>query len=108
MPLGAYYKIWWYPEIGQGRIVKFFRKPSKGNERVFSEFDPFGEPLGNDNNVDKGDDVERFNERMSQSISRTKSRIFELAGCNPWDWFFTGTLNPEWHDTCPSPSLNVF
>ena len=85
MPLGAYYKIWWYPEIGQGRIVKFFRKPSKGNERVFSEFDPFGEPLGNDNNVDKGDDVERFNERMSQSISRTKSRIFELAGCNPWD-----------------------
>ena len=100
MPLGAYYKIWWYPEIGQGRIVKFFRKPSKGNERVFSEFDPFGEPLGNDNNVDKGDDVERFNERMSQSISRTKSRIFELAGCNPWDWFFTGTLNPEWHDTC--------
>ena len=37
---------------------------------------------------------------MSQSISRTKSRIFELAGCNPWDWFFTGTLNPEWHDTC--------
>ena len=36
--------------------------------------------------------------RLAASVSRTKSRIYELAACNEWDWFFTGTLNPEWND----------
>lgn len=100
MPLGAYYKIWWYQEIGQGRIVKFFRKPSAGNGRAFSDDVPFGDSSSEQFKTVKGDEAEQFNERMSQSISRTKSRIFELAGCNPWEWFFTGTLNPEWHNAC--------
>lgn len=33
--------------------------------------------------------------KMSESISRTKNKIFELSFCNPWDWFFTGTINPN-------------
>lgn len=91
---GAYYKIWWYPEIRQGRVVKFFRRPSPGNDcGECSVFAP-GSGL-----------VEKFEGRLSQSISRTKARIFELAGCNPWQWFFTGTLNPEWHDAA---NLNEF
>lgn len=69
--------------------MKFFRKPSSGNG---SETEGFGA-------VSEFDPVEKFEGRLSQSISRTKSRIFELAGCNPWQWFFTGTLNPELHDS---------
>lgn len=39
------------------------------------------------------------NERkLAESLSRTKSTIFELALCNPWEWFVTLTLNPEYHD----------
>ena len=36
--------------------------------------------------------------KLSQSISRSKKIIFELAFCNEWNWFFTGTLNPNVHD----------
>lgn len=30
--------------------------------------------------------------KIEESITRSKSKIFELAFCNPWDWFFTGTI----------------
>ena len=33
--------------------------------------------------------------KVAESILRSKSKIFELAYCNPWDWFFTGTINPN-------------
>lgn len=36
--------------------------------------------------------------KLADNISRAKSRIFELAFCNPWDYFFTGTLNPNLQD----------
>lgn len=31
-------------------------------------------------------------ERFSQSLSRTRAAVFELAACNPWEWFCTFTL----------------
>lgn len=34
-------------------------------------------------------------EKLQASLSRTKSRIFELALCNDWAWFVTLTLNPQ-------------
>ena len=37
-------------------------------------------------------------EKLSENISRAKNTIFELAFCNPWDWFFTGTLDPQKYD----------
>lgn len=37
-------------------------------------------------------------EKLETSILRTKNNIFELAFCNPWDYFFTGTLNPKKYD----------
>lgn len=37
-------------------------------------------------------------EKLQESISRAKNMIFELAFCNPWDWFFTGTLHPAKYD----------
>lgn len=33
------------------------------------------------------------NSKLADNISRAKSVIFELAFCNPWNWFFTGTLD---------------
>ncbi len=36
--------------------------------------------------------------KINESIFRSKSKIFELAFCNPWDWFFTGTINPNKQD----------
>lgn len=38
---------------------------------------------------------EVYDEKLAESIARTKSKIFELAFCNPWDWFFTATLSPN-------------
>lgn len=37
-------------------------------------------------------------EKMREAKSRARARIFEIAFCNDWDWFFTGTLNPEKYD----------
>lgn len=30
--------------------------------------------------------------RFEASLSRTRSKVFELAACNPWEWFCTFTL----------------
>lgn len=38
--------------------------------------------------------------KLDVNLSRTKATIFELAMCNPWDWFFTATLNPAKYDRC--------
>ncbi len=32
-------------------------------------------------------------EKLSENIIRAKNKIFELAFCNPWEFFFTGTLD---------------
>ena len=31
--------------------------------------------------------------KLSQSISRARSKIFEYASCNEWQYFFTGTID---------------
>jgi len=51
--------------------------------------------------IDKKIDVVRGlqnDSKITESILRSKSKIFELAYCNPWDWFFTGTINPNKQD----------
>lgn len=46
------------------------------------------------------DDIEFYrgsanDSKIIESILRSKGKIFELAFCNPWQWFFTGTINPN-------------
>lgn len=36
--------------------------------------------------------------KLECNLSRAKSKIFELALCNDWEWFVTLTLNPKYHD----------
>ena len=31
--------------------------------------------------------------KLSRNLTRAKQKVFELAYCNEWDWFFTGTLD---------------
>lgn len=69
-------------------MIHFFSRPAGGGGGK-KAVDDYGVGV---------DPAQDYKERMAQSISRTKSRIFELAGCNEWEWFFTGTLNPEWHN----------
>lgn len=37
-------------------------------------------------------------EKTDKNISRAKSRVFELAMCNKWDYFITITLNPAFYE----------
>lgn len=36
--------------------------------------------------------------KLDNNLSRTKSRVFELAYCNPWSYFVTFTLAPDLHN----------
>lgn len=49
---------------------------------------------GVEDETDKGKRCTVNDEKTDESISRTRSRIFELAYCNSWQWFFTATLDP--------------
>lgn len=54
---------------------------------------------GIEDDNDKGKKKGTVNtEKLDESICRTRSTIFELAFCNPWSWFFTGTLDPKKYD----------
>lgn len=61
-----------------------------------------------------GLDIDKYNKsvkgskndcKITENIIRSKSKIFELAFCNSWDWFFTGTINPNKQDRT---DLNLF
>ena len=73
-----------YGEAGRVKITCFKHGKPHGRNGLKLPFDDEGPP-------DEGG-------RLAASVSRTRSRIYELAACNPWEWFFTGTLNPEWSD----------
>lgn len=36
--------------------------------------------------------------KASRNLSRARQKVFELAYCNEWDWFFTGTLDSTKQD----------
>ena len=80
----SWHKVIWYSETSGGKIISFkagspYEPKTKGRkERT--------EPLPED---------EAEKKRLAESLSRTRKRIFEIAACNPWEWFFTGTLDGE-------------
>lgn len=49
-------------------------------------------------NEERSSDTNSYDFKLQESISRAKSKIFDLAMCNSWDYFFTGTLSPEKYD----------
>ena len=87
-----YATVKWFGVAQRAKIVVF--KAGKPSRKGFHL--PFDDDV--ENSVDECG-------RLAASISRTRSRIYELAACNEWDWFFTGTLNPEW---CDVNNLRLF
>lgn len=45
-------------------------------------------------------------EKLSNSISRTRAKIYELAACNPWELFVTFTLNQDKRDRFDLPQYS--
>jgi len=43
-------------------------------------------------------------DKLAQSLSRTRSTVFEIMLCNPWEYFATFTLNPQYE----RDNINVF
>lgn len=43
--------------------------------------------------------------KLEASVSRTKSRVIELALCNPWEYFVTLTLSPEKYNRNDLPTF---
>lgn len=82
-------KIVWYSEACGGKLVRF----KAGN--------PYAPKLGKRD--DPRSEEEREAARLAASLSRTRRRIYEIAACNPWTWFFTGTLDGE---KCDRDDLN--
>lgn len=56
--------------------------------KLADSFNPFSVP------------VRRFTGGVrDDSLKRSKDRIFDYIVCNSWDWFFTGTINPQKMDS---------
>ena len=53
---------------------------------------------GIEDDNDKGKRCQVNDKKLDENIRRAKAKIFELAYCNPWQWFFTGTLDPKKFD----------
>lgn len=62
--------------------------------------------IEHDENVEEDKKVEYNNsEKFEESLIRAKSTIYDLAFCNSWQYFFTGTLNPKKYKP---EDLNIF
>ena len=84
-------RVVWYSDECGGRLVRF------------KTGCPYGRDRSKIATADDTETLERENKRLSASLSRTRRRIYEIAACNEWTWFFTGTLNGE---NCDRNDLN--
>lgn len=72
---------------GNGLKLKVTRMNAVRNAGLELDDDRAFSPPGSVNDV-----------KLSESVARARSKIFELGYCNRWDWFFTGTLNRQLYD----------
>lgn len=70
--------------------VKFYRD---GLYKLIKFKSPRGVSLGKDR-----EEASVSEQKLDPAFSRARSVIYQLCVCNDWQYFFTGTLNPEWHD----------
>lgn len=62
------------------------QSPSSPSHAPPSQSQPLDDPLP---------DEPKEPERLANNLSRARSTIFELAICNPWEYFITFTLDPK-------------
>lgn len=41
------------------------------------------------------EEYSHYDNKLDSNFSRARSMVLQYALCNPWDWFFTGTLDPD-------------
>ena len=82
-------RLVWFGEACGGKLVRFRAGSPYMPKNKHSEDELYAALLPYD---------EREEKRLSQSLSRTRRRIFEIAACNPWEWFWTGTLDGQMCD----------
>ena len=95
----------WLPEQLCEQWVKVIRYQQTGGGKVivFKTGNPHLRKEGQRKECSAVPEDEREAVRLSQSLSRTRRRVFEIAACNPWEWFFTGTLDAQ---KCDRNDLN--
>lgn len=89
-------RVVWYSDECGGRLVRF----KSGN--------PYGRKRSKNATTEKEScpiygTATKQAARLAASLSRTRRRIYEIAACNEWTWFFTGTLDGE---KCDRNDLN--
>lgn len=86
-------KIYGTGENRKVKVVNLAYLRTKGTENEKTPFE-FGEA-----EVDTVSPEDATDEaKLRESICRAKQKIFELAFCNDWDFFFTGTLDQTKYD----------
>lgn len=81
--LEEWVKIIWYSDKSGGKLITF----KAGN--------PHLPKVKQRKEAEAISEQQREERRLANSLSRTRKRIFEIAACNEWQWFFTGTLDGE-------------
>lgn len=84
-------KLIWYSDACGGKLITF----KAGN--------PYTPKMGIRKDSEDISETAKETRRLKNSLSRTRKRIFEIAACNDWEWFFTGTLDGE---KCDRNDLN--
>ena len=84
------------------KVIRYSEKCG-GKVVVFKAGNPHIRKEGRRKDAQSATEEEREEGRLAQSLSRTRRRVFEIAACNPWEWFFTGTLDGE---KCDRNDLN--
>lgn len=76
--------------------VKFFRE---GYYKLIRYHRPLMSRLPSERPSDARDDMDVSQDgRFASAISRARSVVFQLAFCNDWDYFFTGTIDRTKYD----------
>lgn len=82
-PCEQWAKLIWYSDKCGGKLI------------IFKAGSPYLPKKGKRKGNDTLTEEEHEKIRLANSLSRTRKRIFEIAACNSWEWFFTGTLDGE-------------
>lgn len=93
-------RLAWYSDECGGRLVRFKAGCPYGRKRSKNAT----APTTSTEHKSPEKTTEHDEKRLSASLSRTRRRIYEIAACNPWTWFFTGTLDGE---KCDRNDLNA-
>lgn len=91
---GDKYKVTWCKSIRKKGFEQYVRDEYEGLEQ--NPFDGLWVPEVSDFVSEKNKPVN--DEKLANNISRAKSKVFEYAYCNQWDYFVTLTISPEKYD----------